>query len=399
MRKNAGTILGILMLGLAAWLGWAVWQRLAPGGGGGARSAQAGPAPVEVAQVEHGPLESRRMFSGTLEARSKFAVASKVGGRIERLHVDLADTVRKGQVVALLDDDEFEQEAAQAQADLAVAEAHVAEAKSALTIAEREFERVQTLQGQKVASEAQLDSVRAERLAAEAAVKVADARARRAEAEVQTARIRLGYTKVTVDWSGEDTERVVAERFVDEGDTVSANTSLLSVVRLDPITGVVHATEKDYGRLQPGQKTTLKTDAYPARAFAGNISRISPVFRHQSRQARVELEVENSDRMLKPGMFVRAEVVLDRVEGATIVPADSLVTREGQSGVFLVDEAGKAVRWCAVETGIREGGRVQVTGEGIEGRVVTLGQQLLDDGSPITIPDNGQPESKSGASP
>ena len=85
-------------------------------------------------------------------------------------------------------------------------------------------------------------------------------------------------------------------------------------------------------------------------------------------------------------MFIRVTVVLDRLAEATIVPEKALTTREDGTGVFVVSEDGKSVSWRDVTVGIRDGDRVQVEGEGLSGRVVTLGQQLVDDGSPITIP-------------
>jgi multidrug efflux pump subunit AcrA (membrane-fusion protein) len=105
----------------------------------------------------------------------------------------------------------------------------------------------------------------------------------------------------------------------------------------------------------------------------------------------MELEIANPDHLLKPGMFVRAEVVLDRVDDATIVPLGALVTREGKTGVFVLDDAGDRVAWRVawrpVEVGIQHGDRVQVVGEGVAGSVVTLGQQLIDDGSAVTVPE------------
>jgi RND family efflux transporter MFP subunit len=178
----------------------------------------------------------------------------------------------------------------------------------------------------------------------------------------------------------------VSERFVDEGDTVAANTELFSIVELDPLNAVFFVTEKDYGSLHAGHSAKLTTDAFPGETFEGHIARVAPVFRETSRQARVELEVDNADHRLKPGMFVRAEIVLDRVEDATIVPVDALVTREGHSVLFVVEEDIGRVSMVPVKVGIREGSRVQVSGDRVGSRVVTLGQQLLDDGARITIP-------------
>jgi RND family efflux transporter MFP subunit len=375
--------LGLAVLGVFAR---AVIDRLSSDAGSEQRRGATGPVPVELAAVEHGPIEWRRVFSGTLESPAEFVVAPKVGGRIEKLAVDLSDPVSRGQVVAELDNDEYLQAVSQKEADLAVSEANRAEAVSALEIARRELSRMETLQQRGVASETQFDVAKANALAKEAAVKVAEAQVVRAEAELQTARIRLGYTTVIAAWSGGRGERYVAERFVDEGDTVTANTPLLSIVELHPMLAVVYASEKDYAQLHPGQPVTLSTDAYPGETFEGTVSRVAPVFRETSRQARVELTVNNQDQRLKPGMFVRVQAVLARAEDATIVPVEAITRRQGREVLFVVDASGNTVSLQPVATGIRSEGRIQVTGDGIEGRVVTLGHQLLDDGSRVTVP-------------
>jgi RND family efflux transporter MFP subunit len=173
---------------------------------------------------------------------------------------------------------------------------------------------------------------------------------------------------------------------VDEGQTVAANAPLLLIVELNPIVGVIFVTEKDYANLEPGQPVALTTDAFPGEHYSGRIDRIAPVFRKSTRQARIEMIIDNRQHRLKPGMFIKATVVLDRVMEATIVPAQALTKRDDRNGIFIVSEDGRSVAWHEVSAGIREGDRVQVKGEGLSGRVVTLGQQLVDDGSSITIP-------------
>jgi len=113
---------------------------------------------------------------------------------------------------------------------------------------------------------------------------------------------------------------------------------------------------------------------------------VAPVFREDSRQARVELQVDNDDQRLKPGMFVRVTVDLMEIANATIVPEAALTKRKGATGVFLVDQAGTRVRWREVRVGARSGNQVQLEAQGIVGRVVTLGQQLIEDQSAITLP-------------
>lgn len=357
------------------------------GGPGPGEVGAGAPVPVEVAPVEEGPIERGKVFSGTLEPSTEFVVASKVGGRVERILVDLGDVVERGQVVATLDDAEYRQAVAQARAEVSVARAQRSAARKAKEIASRTFARVQDLRKRSVASDQELDLAMADKLEAEADVEVAEAQVQRANAALEAARIRQQYTQVSADWPEEDTERVVAARFADGGETVAQNARLLSIVDLDPLTAVVLATEVEYTELTVGQPVTLSTDAYPDETFDGRVSRVAPVFQEASRQARIELAVGNADARLRPGMFVRVTAVLERVEDAVIVPEDALVVRDGQDAVFVVSDDASSVALVPVEVGVQDQGRVQVIGGGVRGRVVTLGQQQLHDGTPITIPE------------
>lgn len=385
-QPKAQWIFLAVMLMLAAALMWGIFTRLQQPEGTSRGSGKPDAIPVEVAEIKRGPIEMRRTFSGALEATAEFVVAPKVSGRVEQLAVDLADLVSRGQVVARLDNEEYVQAVAQAEAELAVAEANRSEARSALEIANRELKRTETLRERGIASESQLDTARAEQLAARSKLEVAAAQVTKAQASLETARIRLGYTSVTADWTGGDDQRLVAERFVDEGDTVSANAPLLAIIELNPITGVIFVTEKDYARISSDQPADLFTEAFAGETFTGRVSRIAPVFKESTRQARVELTIENPGHRLKPGMFIRVRLVLDRIEDALIVPETALTTREDRSGIFMIDEATQTVAWREINTGIRDGDKIQIKGTDLSGRVVTLGQHMLDHGSPIRIP-------------
>ncbi len=378
-------LLTVLLIGAAA-AGWFIFAQLQnitrPSKGG--KSSR--PIPVEVAQIQRGPIALQRTFSGELEALAEFVVAPKVSGRVERVLVNIADRVKRGQVVAELDNAEYIQAVAQAEADLVVAKANLAKASSDLEIATREFKRTESLLKRGIASDSEFDAAGQDQLAKLAQLKVTEAQKTKAESSLETANIRLGYTKVTAGWTGGNEHRLVAERYVDEGQTVAANAQLLLIVELDPIVGVVFITERDYARLKPGQLISLKTDAYPDEGYPGRIERIAPIFRKSTRQARIEMIIANPQHRLKPGMFIRATVVLARVPKATIIPEQALTIRDDRSGVFIVSEDGKSVVWREVKVGIREGNRVQVEGDGLSGRVVTLGQQLVKDGSAIMIP-------------
>jgi len=253
LRIRGTRIVFVLALAIGAvWLGAEITERIArcdlPSTASGNRPA----APVEVASFEQGPITLTRTYSGALEATAEFVVAPKVAGRIEQIAVDLSDPVERGQVVARLDDAEFVQAVAQADADVAFARANEAEARSALTIAERSLARIEDLRERDVASDSELDTAMADQLARQARLEVAIAQVVRAQASLEAAKIRLGYTRVIADWTGDDETRVVAERLVDEGETVAANAPLLSIVNLDPIIGALFVPERDYALLRPG---------------------------------------------------------------------------------------------------------------------------------------------------
>ena len=379
------TIAGLLVL---AALGWWIWLRIDEESRNvvAARSADR-PAPVEVAAVERGRIVDRRVFSGTLEARAEFIVAPKVTGRIDSLHVDLGDEVLPGTVVAELDDDEFQQAVFESEAELQVTTAQIAVSETALEVATREYDRIRELQQSRIASGSELDVADADLRARRAEVDVAKARLERARATLEAARVRLGYAQVLASWDGDEHPRLVAERWVDPGATVAANDPIVTLVDVSKVRAVLFATERDFARLSIGQAATIRNDAYPGRTFTGRVLRVAPVFEQASRQTRVEVEIPNPDRALRPGMFVRIEIDLGSADDAIIVPEAALVRRDAGEGVFVVAPSGDTVRFVTVERGILAGDRVQILGDGIGDRVVTLGQQLLSDGSAIRVPE------------
>ena len=400
MRRTARFSVIVVIIFLFVVIAGATVYRLL-GSTGTSRQAQ-GPSaiPVEASPVMIREISEHKTFSATLEASAEVIIAPKIQGRIQRLAVDLGDEVSQGQVIAELDNAEFQQDVLQAQAELAVAEAQLSEARNSADIAGRELTRIRALHERGIASDAQLDSATTQELTSQASVKVAEAQVQRAQALVQSSQIRLGYTSIRAEWEGTDNNRVVSDRFVEEGDTVGANTPIAAIVEIAPVKAIIFVSERDYPALAPGLEVTLTTDAYPARKWTGTVSRVSPVFREGSRQARIEIRVDNEDQLLKPGMFARVDTILRTVEAATIVPAASLLKREGNDAVFVVDPDTMTASLVPVTIGIREGENVQVIADNLEGRsVVTLGQHLLGDGAAVTLPGHSTPDEQKAGEP
>jgi RND family efflux transporter MFP subunit len=190
------------------------------------------------------------------------------------------------------------------------------------------------------------------------------------------------------NWESGSDVCYVGQRFVDEGEMLAPNTPVLSVVDIRNLKAVIHVIERDYPHLVVGQKATIRTDAYPGTVFEGEVLRISKVLKEASRHAEVEIDVDNENLLLRPGMYVRVEIVLSEKEDAVAIPRDALVVNRGKTGVFQLSDEGTTVRWVPIETGIESRDWIEVTSPDIGGgRVVTLGQQLLRDGAAVVVPD------------
>ncbi len=384
MKRMAAIAALLLAVALAALALWRGPDDLAPR----ATAEEADPrVAVEATPVTTGTVADVREFTGTLEAGQAFTVAPKAGGQIERVHVDIGDRVSRGQLLVELDNDEPAQAVAEAEAELAVAQAELEQTRADARLAQRELERTEALAQRNLASQSELDTAQANAVARETATAVATARVRQREAAAARARVQLSYTRIRAAWPGGDEERLVGERLVNAGDTVGANTPLLTVLSIAPITAAISVPESDYAPLRVGQTAKVSADAYPDRTFAGTVSRIAPQFARDSRQARVEIRVPNEERALKPGMFATVRITVDQAEDAVLIPQEALVRVGDEQGVYrVVGEDSAQVRFQPVQVGIQDHSQVQVIApDDLNGRVVTLGQQLLEDGSPVVV--------------
>ena len=379
-------ILVLLVLAIILMAGWQVYSRLfateVPQGTGRPAVAVA----VETRPIYKDSIRDIGVFTGSLEPKSRFDVAPKVAGWLRELLVDVGDTVERNQIIAVLDDEEFAQQVEQARAELQVAKANAENYASDLDIAKREYERAKALREKQIASASELDVSEAAFNASQTRHKVSLAQVAQKEAALKTALVRLSYTKVRAFWEEGDQTRVVGERFVDVGELLAINQPIVSVLENDPLTAVVYVIERDYPKVSIGQQAIVSTDAYPGRTFTGSITRIAPLLKESSRQARLEVEVPNPEHMLKPGMFVRASVEFTRHENATLVPLPALVKRDNKDGVFIADTKNLKARFVPVTTGIINGEIVEITEPEISGRVITMGNHLLENGSDITLP-------------
>lgn len=371
--------------------GWFILKGLA--GESEARRPRGGTVAVEIAPIVEGQIRDLGIFSGTVIPKSQFVIAPKVSGKLKKLYVDIGDRLTNGERVAQLEDEEYQQQVIQAEADLNVAKANLEEARSSMELSRKELERAESLHTKGIYSDAQIDSARAQFSAQESRFKVTAAQVSNREAALEGARVRLSYTRIAATWEKGSGERYVGERFVDEGALLSPNSQIISVIELQPITTVIYATDKEYFRIQTGQDVAVTSTAFPSRTFAGRVTRIAPLLQETSRQARVEVDINNEGNLLKPGMFVNAEIEFARRDKTKLVPFSSLVQRGGQQGVFIADLENNVAVFKVVTVGIVQGDSAEVTEPAdISGYAVVLGQHLLQDGMNIILPDRAKGE-------
>jgi RND family efflux transporter MFP subunit len=350
MKKLFILIIILLCLGL---VGWQIYLKVSAS----AKTEMAPrrmspPVAVEIEPVLQTLVRDVGHFTGSLYPKSQFIVAPKIGGRLEKLNVDIGDRVKKGQLIAVLEDEEFIQQLDQAKAELEVARARIEESRSNLDKALREYERAKALRSKQIASESELDSTEAQFKAQSAIYKVAVAQVTQKEAALKATQVRLAYTRIHATWDDHNEYRVVGERYVDEGSMLAPNQSIVSILDTSVLEAVIYVIERDYPKLRLGQKAICTTDAFPGKKFSGKINRIAPLLKETSREARVEIGVPNHGNLLKPGMFIRIELEFSEHENATVIPLTALIKKDGQEGIFLADTEEMKVQYIPVKLGI-----------------------------------------------
>ncbi len=432
MKKLLVIVVALALLGL---LGWRIYEEVSATGKGFDRR-QAAAVAVEVAPVERGMIRDTGSFTGTLQPDSYFVIAPKISGRLEKLLVDIGDHVKRDQLIAVLDSEEYKQQAEQAQAGLLSAKAYLVKAKQNLLIAERDLatekkrvqasleaaeadykdaqaklERQKQLLDKKLVSGEEYETAHTAAVRASTAletvkvqveeigtkekalelkrqdVALADADVAQKEAALKAAQVRLSYAQIHASWQGGSDERVVGERFMHQGALLAPNSPVVSILDISVMTAVIYVIERDYQKIHLEQQAVITTDALPGKPFSGRIVRIAPLLKETSRQARVEIEIKNPKELLKPGMFVRVEIQFAQREDVTIVPLSSLTRRNDMQGIFLVDTEKKEAHFTPVELGITDATSAEVVKPPVTGMIVTLGHHLLEDGSAVILPD------------
>ncbi|WP_158542340.1 efflux RND transporter periplasmic adaptor subunit [Lujinxingia litoralis] len=318
-------------------------------------------APVRVTHATETTMPRRATYSGTLEAWEVAQITGNQGTRIEQVRVQEGDRVRRGQVVARMDDVSLRQAAVE------------------LRTAKTELDRAKRLVDIGAVARQQLEQ---------------------AQAAYDTINTNMellrSNTVLTSPISGVVTHRyfVAGEQFV----AGAQAPAILTIQQMDPLKVVIDVAERYYPQVQTGMKATVQLDTYPGEDFVGEVSRINPTIQPDSRTFRVEIKLDNEEGRLSPGMSARASLELGEVEGLFVVRS-ALQTQPGRDDPFVwVVQEGKAHR-AFVKVGERfEDQQLVTSGLSLSDRVVIEGMSRLNEGTQVSVVDDkGQPQGDSEA--
>ncbi len=307
--------------------------------------------PVEVSDIRVGSISSTLSSSSTIEAEQTAQVPAKVEGILTAVKVREGDYVKAGQNLACLEDEEKKLAIDQARLRLGKAKA--------------EYQRAELSFEQKLIS----------RFDYEKSVFDRDL----AESELETATLELDYTQVRAPFSGRVTEKVVVA-----GQAVKKGDHLFTLADFDSLVARIFLPEKDVFQLKKGQAAELALESKADMKFNGRIRDISPVVDPKTGTVKVTVDITSRGSALRPGAFVRVNIITDTHEEAMLVPKVALLKEDRVDFVYLaIDDV--AVR-RPVRTGYISNGMVEILeGVGPGDRIVVAGHTALKNDSPLEV--------------
>ena len=347
-RTILWTSVAIVVVGVG--LGAVLLSRNARGNGKKRGDTAALPAaPVELVQARFGSITTFLETTTTLEARSSATLVAAAPGQLRELAAEEGDWVRKGGLLARIDD---------TAARLAVERAEIA-----AHLAEREAERGRQLREQGFLSDKETDDL--------------EWRRRTAAVALHEAQYDLTQTRLTAPFAG----RVTA-RMVNLGETVTPGRDCFRVEEFNPLLARLYFPERELARVRPGQGAVLTLDALPGQAFEARVSLVNPVVDRANGTFKVTLEVSDPRGLLRPGSFARVQLRTGSHANVIVIPQRAMVSEDGESFVFVA--RGDTVVRVPVRVGAVSGDTAQVlAGLAAGDRVVTVGQGGLKQGARI----------------
>jgi RND family efflux transporter MFP subunit len=354
---------------------------------------------VEAVEARFGALPLVERFSGNVRAENQVPLFPEITGVIETVYVENGDYVTKGQKLIELDDRQIKQQLQQAEAGLRISQARLKQAKANYNELDAQYQRTKKLADKELSSQLELEQLSAQLQSAEANIELAQAELDQSLALVNERKEQMAQTIIRAPIEG-----TIGQRNAQVGMQVNNATQLFMLGDLSKLRVEIVLTESMLNKIQEGQRAQiLVTDENGnKRAINAELSRISPFLNEITRSTEAEIDLENRDNLLKPGMFVPVDVFFGESQQATLIPESAIFTdpTSGKVGVYVVSSIGTEIEPVSEseddtpsaltsptpvsfkEINIIARGRMQVGVSGVESGqwVVTIGQDLLSEG-------------------
>ena len=324
-------------------------------------------------KAKKGSFSKKVDATGEIFATELIDVGAQVSGQIKKLYVKLGDQVKKGDMIASIDNSTQQNSIDNKEAQLAIYKAQLESAKVALNIAKTQFDRENALFSKNATSKQEFESAKNTYSANSAKIKELEAQIKQTNIELSTAKINLGYTKITAPRDG-----TVVSVQVEEGQTVNANQTTPTIVNIADLSHVkmkMQIAEGDITKIKVGTPVEYSILSEPTKKFQTTVSSIDPGLTtlsdgsygssssskssyssSSSSSSAVyyyaQSIVDNKDGILRIGMTTQNELLIANVEDAIIVPSIGIKKDENGTFVYVLKD-GKPVK-TAVKTGIKD---------------------------------------------
>ncbi len=380
--------------------------------------------PVQVAEARHATVVRTVVADGILFPLTQSAVMPKISAPVREFRVNRGDHVRKGQLLAILENRDLAAAAVenkglykQAEAvyetttaaslpeEVEKARLDVASARQALDAAQKLYESRQELYregavARRLVDEANVSFVQAksqydissrhlealQKVGRQAQVNNAEGQLEAAKGRYQGAEAQLQYSEITSPIDG-----VVADRPLYAGEMASPGSPLLTIIDITRVIARTNVPTAQLKYLAVGNPATISSPdglSYPAK-----VTVLSPAVDPNSTTAEVWVATDNAKEHLKPGETVHVTIVTEKIEDATVIPTSALLPSKEGTDVVMVVDAGLRAHERKIRVGIREGDRVQVL-EGLQTgeKVITVGGLGLEENAQVLIQAAGDHE-------
>jgi RND family efflux transporter MFP subunit len=376
-------------------------------------AATAGETPVAVARVERHSIDNSLTISGEFKAFQDVDVHAKVAGYIRNIYVDVGDRVKEGQTLAVLEIPELAAQLSGAAAaerraedELKKAQSDVGRAESTHNATHSAYDRLKQAADSRAGLVAQqeIDDSQAKDLEAEAQVASAKAGYSAAQQQLEMAQANqkqfsalANYARIVAPFAG-----VITNRFADTGALIQAgttsNTQAMPLVRLAQTTKlrlVLEIPESLAGRIHLGDAVKVRVQALN-QDFQGKVSRFADSLDRQTRTMETEIDFDNGDGRLIPGMYAETQLNMQSKKDALTIPLEA-VTRNGEEATVLVVNAQNEIEERHVKLGLEDNVRVEVvSGVAKQERVVIGSRSQYRVGQKVMPKETGGGDSKAG---